>query len=125
MQYLIRQFKDSTGHIHTDIEKAKDNETLSIVEAKSKEEALNEYNTLTGLNKLEQLLFDKQIPHDLDVDDETEVLSIGNLEIVNDSDKFQVYEHLEEVSFTEEYLALTTDNVDDVIKYIFTRGDVN
>ena len=22
MQYLIRQFKDSTGHIHTDIEKA-------------------------------------------------------------------------------------------------------
>ena len=28
MQYLIRQFKDSTGHIHTDIEKARTNETL-------------------------------------------------------------------------------------------------
>lgn len=39
-QYLIRQFKDSTGHIHTDIEKAKHNETLSIVEAESKEEAV-------------------------------------------------------------------------------------
>ena len=38
-QYLIRQFKDSTGHIHTDIEKARTNETLSIVEAESKEEA--------------------------------------------------------------------------------------
>lgn len=125
MQYLIRQFKDNTGHIHTDIQKAKDNETLSIVEAKSKEAALNKYESLTGWNKLEQLLFDKQIPHDLDIDDETEVLSIGNLEIVNDSGKFQVYEHLEEVSFTEEHLALTTDNVDDVIKYIFTRRDVN
>lgn len=38
-QYLIRQFKDSTGHIHTNIEKARTNETLSIVEAGSKEEA--------------------------------------------------------------------------------------
>lgn len=40
MQFLIREFKDSTGHIHTDIEKAKENETLSIVEAESKEEVL-------------------------------------------------------------------------------------
>ncbi|BGE83272.1 DUF1381 domain-containing protein [Staphylococcus petrasii] len=38
-QYLIRQFKDSTGHIHTDIEKARTNETLSIVEAESREKA--------------------------------------------------------------------------------------
>ncbi|MCE4953491.1 DUF1381 domain-containing protein [Staphylococcus haemolyticus] len=38
-QYLIRQFKDSIGHIHTDIEKAKENETLSIVEASSMQEA--------------------------------------------------------------------------------------
>ena len=30
-QFLIRQFKDSTGHIHTNIEKARENETLSIV----------------------------------------------------------------------------------------------
>ncbi|MCF7580385.1 DUF1381 domain-containing protein [Staphylococcus aureus] len=39
MQFLIREFTDSTGHIHTDIEKARTNETLSIVEAESKEEA--------------------------------------------------------------------------------------
>ena len=42
MQYLIRQFKDSTGHIHTDIEKARTNETLSIVGG-SKEQALKVY----------------------------------------------------------------------------------
>ena len=40
MQFLIRQFEDSTGHIHTDIEKARTNETLSIVEAESKEEVI-------------------------------------------------------------------------------------
>lgn len=40
MQYLIIEFTDSTGHIHTDIEKVRTNETLSIVEAESKEEAL-------------------------------------------------------------------------------------
>lgn len=39
MQYLIREFTDSTGHIHTDIEKVRKNETLSIVEAESKGEA--------------------------------------------------------------------------------------
>lgn len=39
-QFLIRQFKDSTGHIHTNIEKARENETLSIVEAESKEEVI-------------------------------------------------------------------------------------
>lgn len=39
MQFLIREFTDSTGRIHTDIEKARTNETLSIVETESKEEA--------------------------------------------------------------------------------------
>ncbi|MFW3510169.1 DUF1381 domain-containing protein [Staphylococcus caprae] len=38
-QYLIRQFTDSTGHIHTSVEKTRKNETLSIVEAESKEQA--------------------------------------------------------------------------------------
>lgn len=42
-QYLIRQFTDSTGHIHTDIEKARTNETLSIIEAEDKEEAMKIY----------------------------------------------------------------------------------
>lgn len=39
MQYLIRQFEDSTGRIHTDVEKPRENETLHIVEAEDKEEA--------------------------------------------------------------------------------------
>lgn len=38
-QFLIREFTDSTGHIHTNLEKARTNETLSIVEAEDKEEA--------------------------------------------------------------------------------------
>lgn len=50
-QYLIRQFKDSTGHIHTDIEKARTNETLSIVEARSEEEAKEKYKKITGLSE--------------------------------------------------------------------------
>ena len=40
-QFLIREFTDSTGHIHTNIEKARTNETLSCVEAESKEQAIN------------------------------------------------------------------------------------
>lgn len=51
MQYLIRQFKDSTGHIHTDIEKARTNETLSIVEAEDKEEAKKKRMKVTGLSE--------------------------------------------------------------------------
>ncbi|MCE4963050.1 DUF1381 domain-containing protein [Staphylococcus haemolyticus] len=43
MQYLIRQFEDSTGRIHTDVEKPRENETLHIVEAKDKTEALNKF----------------------------------------------------------------------------------
>ena len=38
-QFLIREFTDSTGHIHTNIEKAQTK--LSIVEAESKEQAIN------------------------------------------------------------------------------------
>ena len=48
MQYLIREFTDSTGHIHTDIEKAKENETLSIVEAEDKEEAKEIYEEMNN-----------------------------------------------------------------------------
>ncbi len=44
-QYLIRQFEDSTGHIHTSVEKARINETLSIVEADDKEEAKKKVNS--------------------------------------------------------------------------------
>lgn len=48
MQYLIREFTDSTGYIHTDIEKARTNETLSIVEAEGKREVLKK---VKGANK--------------------------------------------------------------------------
>ena len=51
MQFLIREFTDSTGHIHTDIEKARTNETLSIVEAEDKEEAKEKRMKVTGLSE--------------------------------------------------------------------------
>ena len=38
-QYLIRTLTDSTGHPFTHVTKARDNETFTVVEAKSKEEA--------------------------------------------------------------------------------------
>lgn len=38
-QYLIREFTDSTGHIHKHIERARFNEKMTLVEADSKEEA--------------------------------------------------------------------------------------
>lgn len=56
MQYLIRQFKDSTGYIHIDIEKARNNETLSIVEAESKEEVLDKIKPKDNKYKLPDYL---------------------------------------------------------------------
>ena len=38
-QYFVRTLKDSTGHKFTHVTKARDNETFTVVEAKSKEEA--------------------------------------------------------------------------------------
>ncbi|MEB7998907.1 DUF1381 domain-containing protein [Staphylococcus saprophyticus] len=38
-QYLIRTLTDSTGHPFTHVTKARDNETLTVVKAESKEEA--------------------------------------------------------------------------------------
>ncbi|MGE0993791.1 DUF1381 domain-containing protein [Bacillus sp. GMa5/2] len=40
MQYLIRTLTDSTGHPFTHVTKARGNETFTVVEAESKEEAL-------------------------------------------------------------------------------------
>ncbi|PTL13372.1 DUF1381 domain-containing protein [Staphylococcus haemolyticus] len=66
-QFLIREFTDSTGHIHTDIEKTRTNETLSIVEVESEEEALKVYkaqrqketlmSVIKGYKKLKERLF--------------------------------------------------------------------
>lgn len=38
-QYLIRTLTDSTGHPFTHVTKARENETFTVVEAESKEEA--------------------------------------------------------------------------------------
>ncbi|AUG74241.1 TPA: DUF1381 domain-containing protein [Staphylococcus aureus] len=42
-QYLVTTFKDSTGHKHTHITKAKSNQKFTVVEAESKEEAEEKY----------------------------------------------------------------------------------
>lgn len=39
-QYLITTFTDSIGHTHSHVTKAKDNQTFTVVEAESKEEAI-------------------------------------------------------------------------------------
>lgn len=39
MQYLIREFKDSTGYVHVNVEESRENECMTLVEAESKEEA--------------------------------------------------------------------------------------
>lgn len=38
-QYLIRTLTDSTGHPFTHVTQARENETFTVVEAESKEEA--------------------------------------------------------------------------------------
>ena len=48
-QYLVRTLTDSTGHTFTHITKARENETFTVVEAESKEEALEIANKPKGL----------------------------------------------------------------------------
>ena len=48
-QYLIRTLTDSTGHSFKHVTKARDNETFTVVEAESKEEALEIVNRPKGL----------------------------------------------------------------------------
>ncbi|AGC90903.1 MULTISPECIES: DUF1381 domain-containing protein [Bacillati] len=43
MQYLITTFTDSTGLPHNHVTKAKDNQTFTVVEAESEEEARKIY----------------------------------------------------------------------------------
>ena len=40
MQYLIREFTDSTGHVHRQVEEARFNEKIILVEAETKEEVI-------------------------------------------------------------------------------------
>lgn len=47
MQYLVRTLTDSTGHPFVNITKARENETFTVVEAESKEEAECKFNERT------------------------------------------------------------------------------
>ncbi|MCE4976557.1 DUF1381 domain-containing protein [Staphylococcus hominis] len=38
-QFLIREFTDSTGYVHTHVEQPRENERMTLVEAEDKEEA--------------------------------------------------------------------------------------
>ncbi|WP_250735144.1 DUF1381 domain-containing protein [Staphylococcus aureus] len=42
-QYLVTTFKDSTGRPHEHITVARDNQTFTVIEAQSKEEAKEKY----------------------------------------------------------------------------------
>ena len=44
-QYLIRSLIDSTGHTFTEVIKARENETFTVVESESKEQAKEKANT--------------------------------------------------------------------------------
>ena len=38
-QFLIREFTDSTGYVHVNVEEPRENERMMLVEAEDKEEA--------------------------------------------------------------------------------------
>lgn len=48
-QYFVRTLTDSTGHKFTHVTKSRENETFTVVEAESKEEALEIANRPKGL----------------------------------------------------------------------------
>lgn len=48
-QYLIRTLTDSTGRPFTHVTKARENETFTVVEAESKEDALEKVKKPKGL----------------------------------------------------------------------------
>ena len=48
-QYFVRTLTDSTGHKFTHVTKARENETFTVVEAESKEEALEKVKKQKGL----------------------------------------------------------------------------
>lgn len=52
MQYLIRTLTDSTGHPFTHVTQARENETFTVVEAESKEEAERLYRAIQLKNAL-------------------------------------------------------------------------
>ena len=43
-QFLIREFTDSTGYVHVNVEQPRENERMTLVEAEDKEEAKEKVN---------------------------------------------------------------------------------
>lgn len=50
-QYLVTTFKDSTGQPHEHFTTARDNQTLTVVEAESKEEAERKYEAQVKIRR--------------------------------------------------------------------------
>ncbi|WP_454909989.1 DUF1381 domain-containing protein [Staphylococcus saprophyticus] len=57
-QYLIRTLTDSTGHPFTHITKARENETFTVVEADSKEQAEEKYKAEVRVKAIRQVIKD-------------------------------------------------------------------
>ncbi|MBA8772107.1 DUF1381 domain-containing protein [Staphylococcus coagulans] len=53
-QYLITTFTDSTGQTFTEVIKPRHNQTFTVVEARSKEEALLMYENRIGIRMLKE-----------------------------------------------------------------------
>ena len=49
MNYLVKMIEHDTGEIFADVLKIKDNETYKVIEAESREEALEKVKKLKGL----------------------------------------------------------------------------
>ncbi|HDZ7849990.1 TPA: DUF1381 domain-containing protein [Staphylococcus aureus] len=50
-QYLVTTFKDSTGQPHEHFTAARDNQTFTVVEAESKEEAERKYEAQVEIRR--------------------------------------------------------------------------
>ncbi|HBE8205848.1 TPA: DUF1381 domain-containing protein [Staphylococcus aureus] len=50
-QYLVTTFKDSTGQPHEHFTTARDNQTFTVVEAESKEEAERKYEAQVKIRR--------------------------------------------------------------------------
>lgn len=50
-QFLIREFTDSTGYVHVNVEQPRENECMTLVKAENKEEAKEKHMKITGLSE--------------------------------------------------------------------------
>ncbi|WP_210130151.1 DUF1381 domain-containing protein [Staphylococcus sp. GDX8P54P] len=50
-QFLIREFTDSTGYVHVNVEQPRENEHMTLVEEWSEEEAKKKHKKITGLSE--------------------------------------------------------------------------